>query len=338
MVNDNIFLENGYLNFQAIVDKGCVFNLIIGGRGTGKTFSSLKWEIENDRNFIFLRKNQVQLDMVTKPGFSPFEPLNYELGFNVEVKARGQKMAVVTHNNLEIGYMLALSAISGIRGFDASSVEDLIYDEFIHELHEKPMKGEFEAFANAYETINRNRELNGRDPVRCYLLANSNSLESDILLGLNLVETLRRMRKKGKQTYIDSKRSILVVDLFSSPISRAKKNTALYRLTAGSDFASMALDNEFSHDNTDKIKSMPLNEYILEVEVGELYFYRHKSRREYYISFQKRGSGKEYIEPMGEGKKRLNRQYGKYYTAHVNNKILFENMTAKILFEKYFST
>ena len=323
---------------SAIKSYGCVFNLIIGGRGTGKTFSALWDQIESGRNFVFLRKNQVQLDMIMKPGFTPFEPLNNELGYDIEVKPRGQKMAVVTQHNNEIGYMLALSAISGIRGFDASGVKDIIYDEFIHELHEKPMRGEFEAFANAYETINRNREINGREPVRCYLLANSNSLESDILLGLGLVDKLRKMRKKKKQVFIDSKRSLLLVDLFSSPISQLKKETALYKLTAGSEFAAMALENEFSHDRTDKIKSMPLAEYVLEVEVGELYFYRHKSRRgEYYISFQKRGDGKEYIEPLGEGKKRLKKQYFRYYLAHVNNKILFDNMTAKILFEKYFA-
>ena len=337
MINDNIFLKSGYLDFQYLASLGATFNIIVGGRGTGKTFSSLQYMIEEGRRFIFMRKNQVQLDMVSKKGFTPFEPLVNELGLPIETAPMGGKVTKVTLGNVDIGYMIALSAISSIRGFDASTVTDIVYDEFIHELHEKPMKGEFEALANAYETVNRNRELKGFPPVRLYLLANSNSLDSDILLGFKIIETLQRMRKKKHGIYFDKKRSLLIVDLFASPISEMKKDTALYRATEGSEFYDMAVENEFSHDRTDKVQSMPLIEYKLEVEVGELYFYKHKSRREYYITKTRHGTPKEVITPVGEGRKRLIRKYDRYYKAFIDNKIKFENMTCKILFDKYFS-
>lgn len=336
MVNDNIFLSSGYLNFDYIASLGATFNIIVGGRGTGKTFSSLKFMIENHRRFIFMRKNQVQLDMVSKKGFTPFEPLINELNLPIETAPMGGKVTRVTVGNDDIGYMIALSAISSIRGFDASLVQDIIYDEFIHELHEKPMRAEFEALANAYETINRNRELKGFPPVKLYLLANSNSLDSDILLGFKIIETLRRMRRKQKTIFLDQKRSLLVIDLWASPISQAKKDTALYKLTKGSEFYDMALENDFSHDRTDKIKSMPLIEYKIDIEVGELCFYKHKSKREYYITKTRMGTPKEVINPSGEGRKRLIRKYDRYYKAFINDAVKFENMTCKILFQRYY--
>ena len=69
----------------------------------------------------------------------------------------------------------------------------------------------------------------------------------------------------------------MIIDLVNSPISKAKQATTLYQMNVGNDFAKMALGNEFAYDRTDKVKSMPLNEYILDIQVGDLFFYKHKS-------------------------------------------------------------
>ena len=336
MVNDNIFLSNGYLNFDAFINTpGVVYFFIVGGRGTGKTFGALEWAYVNDMPFIYSRKNQVQLDFIRSEEENPIQALNREKDYGLESENKG-KITRIKKNNNEVGFMVALSAISGIRGFDAYKYKVWIYDEFIHEKHEKPMKAEFEAYNNGYETINRNRELDGYPPLKAILMANSNSLESEILMGWGLVEILRKMRKKGQEVYIDKDRPFMIIDLFNSPISARKKDTALYRMNAGNEYAKMALGNEFAYDRTDKLKSMPLNEYILDLQVGDLFFYKHKARPEYYISPHQRGTPKEIINPVGEGKKRLIRRGEKYYRAFVNDKIKFENMTCKIKFESYY--
>lgn len=338
MVNDNLFLKNGYLNFNffdAYIEKGINYIIIVGGRGTGKTFGSIDWSYTHDLPFVYSRKNQVQLDFIRSEEENPIQAVNRVMGYNLESINKG-KTTKITEANKEVGFMVALSAISGIRGFDAYKYKVWIYDEFIHEEHEKPLKAEFEAYNNAYETINRNRELEGAPPIIAFLLANSNSLKSDILMGWGLVEILRKMRKKGQEIYVDKDRPFMIVDLVNSPISIKKKETALYRMNAGNEFSKMALGNEFAYDRTDKLKSMPLNEYIIDIQVADLFFYKHKSRHEYYISPHQRGTPKEVIDPTGEGKKRLQRRGERYYRAFVNDKIKFENMTTKIKFENYF--
>ena len=33
----SLYLDNGYINMAYVLDKGCPFNFVINGRGTGKT-------------------------------------------------------------------------------------------------------------------------------------------------------------------------------------------------------------------------------------------------------------------------------------------------------------
>ena len=336
MVYDNIFLENGYLDFRSFINTpGITYFIIVGGRGTGKTFGGLEFAVSDELKFVYSRKNQVQLDFIRTEEENPINPLNRVMGWNLECENKG-KISRIKRGNQVVGMYVALTAISGIRGFDGYEYKIWLYDEFIHEEHEKPIKGEFEAYNNAYETINRNRELEGYEPLKAVLMANSNSLKSEILMGWGLVEILRKMRKKGQEIYIDRARPFMIIDLVNSPISQKKKDTALYRMNAGNDFSKMALGNEFAYDRTDKLKSMPLNEYILDLQVGDLFFYKHKSGGKYYISPHQKGTPKEVINPVGEGRKRLIRRGERYYRAFVNDNIYFENMTCKIKFENYY--
>ena len=73
-----------------------------------------------------------------------------------------------------------------------------IFDEFIPERHERPIKNEGAAFLNAYETMNRNRELQGYKPIQTLCLANANDLGNPIFMELGLVSRAMRMQQTGK--------------------------------------------------------------------------------------------------------------------------------------------
>ena len=87
MVYNNIFLENGYLDFDAFMNTpGVNFFIILGGRGTGKTFGSLEWCYLNSEKFVYSRKNQVQLDFIRSEEENPIQALNREKGYNLEAE------------------------------------------------------------------------------------------------------------------------------------------------------------------------------------------------------------------------------------------------------------
>jgi hypothetical protein len=238
-------------------------------------------------------------------------------------------------NERIIGYTAALSTFSNIRGFDASDVELLIYDEFIPERHERPIKEEGSAFFNAYETINRNRELNGNKPLQVLCLANANDIGNPLFMELKLIRLAEKMRSSGQEVYIDKERGIGLFMLDNSPISEQKAETALYKLTKGHSFAEMSLANDFYKEESAPIISRPIKEYKPIVTIGELTIYKHKSNGLYYCSTHKTGSCPVY----GTGdtdRARFKKQYIRLWLRYMDNKIEFEETLCEILFQKYF--
>jgi hypothetical protein len=221
-----------------------------------------------------------------------------------------------------------------MRGFDASDCKVLLYDEFIPERHERAIKNEGSAFLNAYETINRNRELKGEEPLQALCLANAFNIANAIFLELGLVGICERMKAKGQELYINRDRGILIALLDKSRISQQKKDTALYRVAGGA-FAEMALANDFSYNDASDIKSRSLKEYRLLCSIGEISIYKHKSERRYYISEHRTGTAPEYKSDE-VGLKRYQKNHGlMLYSAYMRGNVQFENMLTKSLFELY---
>jgi hypothetical protein len=130
-----------------------------------------------------------------------------------------------------------------------------------------------------YETVNRNRELEGLPPVKCVLLSNAQRLGNPILRGFNLIPVIENMQKTGQKSYADG---AIRIELPFSEVSEEKRQTALYNATKGSEFASEALDNNFINDSFTGVKKVNIQEYNPVVCVDDIYIYRHKSEAVYY--------------------------------------------------------
>lgn len=341
-----IYQESGYIDIRKILATGLPFIFIVGGRATGKTYTSLETAVEDNIKFIYMRRTQSQADLINKPDFSPFKSLNrdfewsigtasiskYNAGFYRQEKQDGEFVSV----GAPIGYTCALSTVSNLRGFDATDVELLIYDEFISEKHERPLKNEGSAFLNAVETINRNRELSGRKPLQVICLANANDLANPIFMELSLVRKAEQMRRKKQEISIDRERGIGLFILDKSPISQQKKTTALYRLTDGTNFERMSINNDFSGEEIGRISSRPIAEYKPIVTVGEITVYEHKANRTFYVSTHKTGSPPAFGTGDAE-RARFRRIYQWVWDEYMENNIEFEEYLCEILLTKIFS-
>ena len=333
-----IYLESGYLDIEKILSYNMPFTWIVGGRATGKTYGALKYAYESHTRFILMRRTQAQTDLINKPEFNPYKAINTDLGTDIQVKSISKYNSRIYEpaedGERMLGYTCALSTISNLRGFDASDCKLLIWDEFVPEKHERPIKGEGAAFLNAYETINRNRELKGEPPLQVLGLANAFNIANPVFLELGLVGRCEKMKNNDQEFFMDPERGILLVLLQHSEISKAKADTALYRLSSGS-YKDMALSNDFIYNNSDSIKAQALKEYKLLCTVGEISIYRHKSKREYYVSEHRTGTAPLYKSDE-VGIMRYRRKYGLILApAYVNNRVIFENILTKSLFELY---
>lgn len=341
-----LYDDNGYLNFPAIRKLGLPFNFIVGGRGTGKTYGGLKDAHETGSRFIFMRRTEKILETIRTPELSPFKKINEDLGIRLGFAPAGRHVdgiyrmeenedGRVLPAGPRIGYLLALSTISNVRGFDASDVDEILYDEFIKEEHERALKGEGKALLNAYETVNRNRELYGQKPVQLFCLSNSEELGNPIFIELGLVQRAERMQRKGVESYIDTERGVGLFMLQHSPISEKKGETALYKLSGDTEFSRMALGNRFKEIDDQNIGSRPLVEYKPVVGIGEITIYKHKAGSKFYVSEHR--SGSPVVFGMSDTERdRFFRAYSYLWESYMRNKITFETTTDEILFRRAF--
>lgn len=299
-MDKNIYLDSGYLNIGYILKYPTPFIFVVGGRGTGKTYGALKYVLENDIKFLYMRRTQAQADLINKPEFSPFKSVARDMDmlitsapitkYNSAFYRAEMKDDKLMPTGAPVGYTLALSTVSNLRGFDMSDCTLLIYDEFIAEAHERPLKTEAQALFNAYETINRNRELNGSMPLKVLCLANANNIANPIFETLGVIDKMYAMQSSGQIVSINNDRGYTLISLSESPISARKRETALYKLTRGTDFESMAIDNSYNVQYS-KTK-VNLMEYIPLICVEGITIYKHKTNWRLYVTDHTSGGAK----------------------------------------------
>lgn len=269
------------------------FNFIIGGRGTGKTYRKL-WQVKeeaeesDDSKFLYARRTEVEVATIGKEGLNPYKKLNRDKGWDIKANyVRSDNYGIFYTKDLFYGFAAALSTFGNIRGADLCDVQTIVFDEFIRPKTKHIMAGEADAFFNMYETIARNREIAYGDharekPVKCWLLSNSTSMDSPILMELGLDRVIDMMRRKGQSYYTDRERGIHIELLRELGITEAKKETALYKLTKGSRYYAHAIDNEFAYDSFENIRKRNLSYYTCFMQVDNIFIYQHKYTGKFY--------------------------------------------------------
>lgn len=333
----NLYLKSGYLNqeeIQRVADRNHInFIVQIGGRQVGKTYGCLQLMLRQKKTFILMRRTATEQEFICNDINNPFTCFKE---YSISIK-KDTKYTAAIHKIEEgsdpiyTGSIMALSTVAKIRGFNGSIYSDLIFDEFIPENHVMKIKDEGDAFLNAYVTISGAREENGGDPLRCWLLANPNTINSPILQALNIAQKVEEMDIKGQEVSILADRGIMIIRPNSESIMAKRKKTALFR-AVGSDskFADMALENEFSYnDFSDIVKSVPLSEYRYVMKVNDVCVYLHRNEQLYYCCSHANGSPKKVYENKKQDIILLNRNYPHLRKAYIMHKVIFSDQVVK---------
>lgn len=293
-----------YINVYDYDNKDYPFQIFLGGRGTGKTYSALNGGIDLPEPFIYMRRTGSEYELCNDSlkfgeGSNPMRSVNTDRGTNYGFISMNKHLSGMYNREPDPknegrfiytgepkAYACALSTVHNIRGIDLTHCGTLIYDEFIPEIHVTKMKGEADALFNAIETFGRNRELKGKPPLRVFLLANSNNIYNPIFVGLGIVAEIEKMLSRGKFDRYFQERGLAVHLLKSSDkFVEEKRDSALYRLTRGSDFEEMALNNRFAYNDFSLISPKKVSGYRPVVSLGNIYVYNKKGTSEYYFSY-----------------------------------------------------
>lgn len=341
----------GNVNIDLLISLGFYWYFICGGRGTGKTVTALKWMIENKKKFIFMRRAQTQCDAVNNPLLSPIKKVNKILHTNYIPVKVGENSGAF-YDSVEddreghegerrpigepISINLALKTLHNLNGFDANEIEWLIYDEFVPRPDESEIQNECETFMNAYETINRNRELEGIEPLKVLFLGNSDNVANDFFMQFNMSLIAMRIKNKRPSYWINDTKDMLLVMLEDSPLSKKKReNTLISRISKGTRFNEVAMSNNWVMESINDGQKN-LKEYKPVLQVGELFVYFHKSNGRHYVSDKKCGAFNKKFDTDKVSLERFIKQYKLgLYTQFINDRIDYADYAVYFLFCKY---
>lgn len=340
-----LYTADGWLDvphIDAVADRNNIsFIVIIGKRQIGKTYNVLKYMLDSDKRFVLLRGVKTELDMLKRNVNSPFEKIH---GYEKRIVFDSETEYTATISRLDadedgneiktnIGMAGALSSIGRIRGFNGDIYSDVVYDEFIPESHLLKVRHGDDAFNNMYTTIAGNRELEGRKPLRVWLLANSNNLDNDILKALNITDIVERMSLRGEESRILKDRGIMIILPDSAVITEKRKQTALYRAIGGnSKFAQMAYENAFAYNDYTDVDQKPLQEYKPLIAIGTVIIHLHKSEKTLYVTDYMKCKCPHVYTDSDFGHMTFIKDYPEIRAAYLRGKITFQNMTVKNYF------
>lgn len=338
-----IYTKEGWVNWEYLDSQTTLFCNVVGSRATGKTYGLLKYLIEQGRKIILLRRLQSQIQVISGGQESnPFNKLNKDMGWHImPVKKSGQVCFYETKEGEDgkikpigdcLGYAMALSTVATVRGGDWSDVDVIVFDECIAMTGERPIKNEFVLFLHFVETVNRNRELEGKKPLKVFMLGNANQLANPYYSGWGFMKRALKMIHGKQMMYRAEEGNRIMVLLLDSPISKKKKETELYK-NADNDFIQTAIENAFYTDATNiKTESLKGASYI--VSVGDIGLYRLKSGV-YYCSETTQKNN--YYSGQGMECTMFRKRYCLFPDLYMYGQMQFENYDTELLFRAYFN-
>lgn len=332
---DFLYADNGYFNAERVIYDFHPLCFVTGARGTGKTFSTLLTLIKNKEVFVYLRRTQDESDLQANENTSSLTKVLKHAKVNYTFGKLSKKVGVVYIDEEPRIYTCGLKTFSSIRGVDFSNVTVAVYDEFIPEVHVAKFKAEGLALMNFYESINRNRELEGYNPIKLIGLSNSMNIANDIFMEFELVTPAERLSYGNDEIYISDNDQVMLIVMKDSPISKLKEDTVLYK-SASEQFSSMAIKNKFVMNDFTYVNRRNLKEYRALFRVGDLYFYQNKNKKDYYISFVASSTRNIYTHSQAD-LERFRKKEWKYYRKYLVGKVYFDSYKAIALFEKYYN-
>lgn len=240
-----------YINIQRTLSYNALWNFILGMRGGGKTYGSLKYGIEQYlkyknkgvvKQFLYVRRMKTELEKLTQMrGGRLFNAVQKEFEEHT-LKAESN---VLTCDGEVMGYAQALSTASLLKSDAFPNVNLIIFDEFIIDNRGTYhyLKDEVTKFLDLYETVAR-----GRDVIVLFL-SNAVSVTNPYFDYFHLDKP-----KNGDIQRFGKSKEILVQNFVSPELSTLKKKSRFGQIIEGTEYSDYAYDNEWLLDNTDFIE------------------------------------------------------------------------------------
>lgn len=327
--------------------------LIWSKRGPGKTYSTLRYMKSRGHPFVFVKRTIEDIKMLCASGVkrginfdvSPFVPLNRDFGWNVKPVPILKGLAGFYNADDEdkpygdpVGYCVALSAGKDVKGFDMSSADYVVYDEFIPRKGDRVSRAEGDQLLDLYMTVRRDRMLRGRDDLKLICLANATSINNPTMQILDVVDDVAGMEARNcEYKYLEDRR-ILLHSLDPDKYAVEDEKSGIEIAMTGTDWAEMAMGGHFSYDDFTAVRHDRLKGYkpLCCVAYRKKEFYVYVKDGYYYMSAAKANVLQRYDLKRENEQKRFWYDYvSDLYQECIEDRMKFETFTMYDLIINY---
>lgn len=282
------------------------FNFFIGGRGTGKTYSTLNDMLDYADCPLFLRRTHAEMVTIMDTKNSPavgrvFKMLSDPYKRELCMFGKPSTYGVICtrmydeveekwkyNNSHPLGYASTLMTMQK-RGIEMAEVDFIFLDEFIRKKNERrTFKNEYDALMDTYDTVNRNREFDGYPPVYLFACSNSNSIYNDIFKGFGVVNSLENLLRRNSKEfhYYDSSKSLAIHLLpDTDEFLKKRSESVVAKATQDTEYGKMSVGNEFSYDDFTNVGRRSIQGCYPVCSHEDMYVYASKGQNLYYLSY-----------------------------------------------------
>lgn len=242
--------DKEYYSLNKLLSYNRLINMVVSGRGTGKSYGAKKMAIKNFINkgeqFVYVRRYKTELKDIDKF----FEDIKYEFPDN-NFSIKG-KTAYIDGNIA--GYFIPLSTSHNQKSVPYPLVTTILFDEFIIDKQSaRYLPNEVERFLDLVSTVIRDR-----NNLRCILLGNNVSIVNPYFSYWSLLAD-------NSRRFTISKNGEVLLEMFTSEeISNRFKQTRFGKLINGTTYGDYNLENISLRDNANFIeKDKPLDARLI---------------------------------------------------------------------------
>lgn len=288
--------NDGYYHFAKDLteypEAGCY--AVWSRRGPGKTYSFLRYCIDNEIFFIYMKRTNDDVELLctgsTNPDLKvdtdPFVPLNRDFGWHIKPKLIQKGIAGFydTDENGKpcgepLGIVVSMARTYKVKGTDMSRASFLCFDEFIPQSMEIVRRKEGEGFADFVMTAMRDKAKRGQR-LQLVLFANAEEISTPLTNAFELVDDMAQLAFSKKSHYYNKDRRILLHHITQAeiPLTKEELQSDMFVLMKGTAWAQKAFFGDFANNDFSNVKKVSIKNmsciHKIRYKNKDIYIYR----------------------------------------------------------------
>ena len=301
--------EDGYYHFakdlQEYPEAACY--VVWSRRGPGKTYSFLRYCIDNELFFIYMKRTNDDVELLCtgmehpdlQMDLDPFVPLCRDFGWSIKPQLISRGIGGFYECNEEgkpvgapLGLIVSMNRVTKVKGSEMSKASFICFDEFIPQSTEIVRRQEGNAFADFAMTAIRDKAKRGQR-MQLVLFANAEEISTPLTNAFELVDDMAELAWSKNSHYYNRDRRLLLHHINQSeiPLTKEELQSDMFVLMKGTAWAQKAFFGDFANNDFSNVKKLSVKNmkclHKIHYKNKDMYVYVRPSDNMHYMTYSR---------------------------------------------------